>query len=351
MKYRMYDLIEKKKHKIPLTLDEIQEMILAYTAGEIPDYQMSAFLMAVWFQGMTDEELSHFTLAMAASGDELDLSRVSGVKLDKHSTGGVGDKTTLVVAPVLAALGVPTAKMSGRGLGFTGGTVDKLESIPGLRSELTEEEFLRILRTVGFVDAAQTKELAPADKLLYALRDVTATIDSIPLIASSIMSKKLASGADKIVLDVKCGSGAFMRDISSAKALAGQMIRIGEHTEREITAVISDMDQPLGRAVGNALEVMESVEVLKGGGEERLVSLCIALAVEMLQLSDKARPTREEAEEAVKEILQNGAALDRFRAYVREAGGDPAALDRTQVETKYRKEILSDTIKKISDDQ
>ena len=325
MKYRMYDLIEKKKHKIPLTLDEIQEMILAYTAGEIPDYQMSAFLMAVWFQGMTDEELSHFTLAMAASGDELDLSRVSGVKLDKHSTGGVGDKTTLVVAPVLAALGVPTAKMSGRGLGFTGGTVDKLESIPGLRSELTEEEFLRILRTVGFVDAAQTKELAPADKLLYALRDVTATIDSIPLIASSIMSKKLASGADKIVLDVKCGSGAFMRDISSAKALAGQMIRIGEHTEREITAVISDMDQPLGRTVGNALEVMESVEVLKGGGEERLVSLCIALAVEMLQLSDKARPTREEAEEAVKEILQNG-----------------AALDRTQVETKYRKEILSD---------
>ena len=342
MKYRMYDLIEKKKHKIPLTLDEIRDMILAYTAGEIPDYQMSAFLMAVWFQGMTDEELSHFTLAMAASGDELDLSRGSGVKLDKHSTGGVGDKTTLVVAPVLAALGVPTAKMSGRGLGFTGGTVDKLESIPGLRSELTEEEFLRILRTVGFVDAAQTKELAPADKLLYALRDVTATIDSIPLIASSIMSKKLASGADKIVLDVKCGSGAFMRDISSAKALAGQMIRIGEHTEREITAVISDMDQPLGRAVGNALEVMESVEVLKGGGEERLVSLCIALAVEMLQLSDKARPTREEAEGAVKEILQNGAALDRFRAYVREAGGDPAALDRTQVETKYRKEILSD---------
>ncbi len=339
MKYRMYDLIEKKKHKIPLTEDEIREMITAYTAGDIPDYQMSAFLMAVWFQGMTDEELSCLTLAMAASGEELSLAQIPGTKLDKHSTGGVGDKTTLIVAPVLAALQVPTAKMSGRGLGFTGGTVDKLESIPGLRSELSEEEFLRILNRVGFVDAAQTKELAPADKLLYALRDVTATVDSIPLIASSIMSKKLAAGADRIVLDVKCGSGAFMSELSSAKELAGQMIRIGEMTGRAVTAVISDMNQPLGRAVGNALEVQEAVEVLKGGGEPRLVELSVRIAVEMLQMSDQARDSREAAVEAVTEVMQNGSALDRFRAYVKEAGGDPSALDRVGVETAFRKEI------------
>ena len=335
MNYRMYDLIEKKKHGQALTEDEIREMITAYTAGEIPDYQISAFLMAVWFQGMTDEETAALTLAMADSGDQLDLSVIPGTKLDKHSTGGIGDKTTLVVTPVLAALGVYTAKMSGRGLGFTGGTVDKLESIPGLRSELTEEEFLRIVQEVGFVDAAQTKDLAPADKLLYALRDVTATVDSIPLIASSIMSKKLAAGADKIVLDVKCGSGAFMRDKDSAKALADQMIRIGTLTGRQVVAVLSDMNEPLGYAVGNTLEVQEAVEVLKGGGESRLLQLCTALAVEMLQLSDRARATREEAEAAVREVIASGAALDRLKRFVTATGGDASALDRTKSDAAY----------------
>ena len=342
MRFRMYDLIEKKKHKKALTEEEIREMITCYTAGEIPDYQMSAMLMAIWYSGMTDEETGWLTMAMAESGEQLDLSGIPGTKLDKHSTGGIGDKTTLVLGPLMAELGVPTAKMSGRGLGFTGGTVDKLESIPGLKSEFTEEEFIRLVRTVGFVDAAQTKELAPADKLLYALRDVTATVDSIPLIASSIMSKKLAAGADRIVLDVKCGSGAFMQDAASAKELARQMIRIGDLTGRKVTAVISDMNQPLGTAVGNSIEVQEAVAVLSGAGETRLVTLCTELAVEMLQLSDQARPYREDARAVVRKILAEGLALNRFREYVREAGGDPAALDRTELDAKYRKEVFMD---------
>ena len=329
MNYRMYDLIEKKKHGLALTEDEIRETVNAYTSGEIPDYQMSALLMAIWFQGMTDEETATLTLAMADSGDQLDLSAIPGTKLDKHSTGGIGDKTTLIVTPVMAALGVYTAKMSGRGLGFTGGTVDKFESIPGLRSELTEEEFIRIVQEVGFVDAAQTKDLAPADKLLYALRDVTATVDSIPLIASSIMSKKLASGADKIVLDVKCGTGAFMKDADAAKALADQMIRIGKLTGREVVAVISDMNEPLGYAVGNSIEVQEAVGVLKGKGESRLSELCMTLAVEMLQLSDQAKSTRQEAEAAVREVIASGAALERLQRFVAAAGGDVSALERT----------------------
>ncbi len=330
----MYDLIEKKKHKVSLTEDEISWMVRSYTQGEIPDYQMSAFLMAVWFQGMTDEELTWLTLSMADSGDRLDLSGIDGVKMDKHSTGGVGDKTTLVVTPVLAALGVPTAKMSGRGLGFTGGTVDKIESVPGARSELSEEEFIRVLRAVGFVDVAQTREIAPADKLLYALRDVTATVDSIPLIASSIMSKKLAAGADRIALDVKCGSGAFMPEQSSAEALADQMIRIGTMAGKRVIALITDMDQPLGCAVGNLLEVWEAIEVLSGGGEERLRELCIRLSVEMLLLSDRFSGTEEEAEAAVEQVLSSGQALERFLHFLREVGGDPSCLfegtDRTK---------------------
>ena len=322
MDYRMYDLIEKKKHRNSLTEDEIRWMITEYTEGGIPDYQMSAMLMAIWFNGMTDEETTWLTLAMAKSGDTLDLSSIPGIKVDKHSTGGIGDKTTLVVTPILAALGVPTAKMSGRGLGFTGGTVDKMESIPGMRSEFTEEEFLQIVKEVGFVDASQTKTLAPADKMLYALRDVTATVDSIPLIASSIMSKKLAAGADRIVLDVKCGSGAFMGDFDSARALADQMIRIGELAGRKVVAVISDMNQPLGHAVGNAAEVLEAMEVLKDGGEERLRTLCLAIAVEMLQLSDRARNSYEEAEAVILETIRSGAAFRKFTEYVRRAGGD-----------------------------
>ena len=299
MKYRMYDLIEKKKHGGELTEDEIRSMITDYTAGQLPDYQMAALLMAIWFKGMTDRETTWLTLAMAQSGEQLNLKMVKGIKLDKHSTGGVGDKTSMILGPVLAALKVPTAKMSGRGLGFTGGTVDKLESIPGFRSDLTMDEFLQVLENVGFVDVAQTAELAPADKLLYSLRDVTATVDCIPLIASSIMSKKLAAGADRIVLDVKCGSGAFMQDPEKARALAAQMIRIGRLAGRETVAVISDMNQPLGTAVGNIIEVEEALEVLSGGGEERLHRLIIDLAVEMLQLSDQARATREEAAAAV----------------------------------------------------
>ncbi len=328
MGYRMYDLIEKKKRKDPLSEEEIRWMIREYTEGRLPDYQMSALMMAVWFNGMTDEETTYLTMAMARSGDMLDLSAIPGTKVDKHSTGGIGDKTTLVVAPILAALGVPTAKMSGRGLGFTGGTVDKLESIPGLRSEFSEEEFLRILKDVGFVDAAQTKALAPADKLLYALRDVTATVDSIPLIASSIMSKKLAAGADRIVLDVKCGSGAFMQDRESAVALARQMIRIGDLAGRKVVAVISDMNQPLGHAVGNLVEVLEALEVLSGGGEERLRTLCMEIAVEMLQLSDHARQDREEAKAAVEEVIRSGAAMERCMAFYRAAGGDTEYLEK-----------------------
>ena len=322
MAYRMYDLIEMKKHNIPLNEEEIRWMIGEYTAGRIPDYQISAFLMAVWFQGLTDEETSFLTMAMAESGEMMDLSAIPGTKLDKHSSGGIGDKTTLILGPVMSALGIPTAKMSGRGLGFTGGTVDKLESIPGLRSEFSLDEFMQVVKDVGFVEASQTKNLAPADKLLYALRDVTATVDSIPLIASSIMSKKIAAGADRIVLDVKYGSGAFMQELSSAKELAEKMIRIGESVGRKTVAVISDMNQPLGRAVGNAIEVEEALEVLSGGGEERLRKLVIRLAVEMLQLSDKAKATDEEARDEVIRVLTDGSAKERFFRYVERTGGN-----------------------------
>ncbi len=339
MAYRMYDIIEKKKHGGELTTREIGEVIRDYTAGKLPDYQMSALLMAIYFKGMTDRETLDLTMAMAKSGDEIDLSGIPGIKLDKHSTGGIGDKTTLVIGPVMAELGVPMAKMSGRGLGFTGGTIDKLESIPGLSSDLSDERFIEILRKVGFVDAGQTKSLAPADKMLYALRDVTATVDSIPLIASSIMSKKLAAGADRIVLDVKCGSGAFMQDIEGAVALAKQMIRIGQLAGRETVAVLSDMSQPLGRAVGNRIEVDEALEILSGGGEERLRELCIGLSVEMLQLSDRRKSSPEEARRAVEEVLQDGRAKKKFAQYVEMTGGDSTCLDRPGEEAAFRKEL------------
>ena len=336
---RMIDLIEKKKRGNVLTDEEIRGMIREYTDGEIPDYQMSAMLMAIWFQGMTDEEITTLTLAMAESGDQLDLSAIPGTKVDKHSTGGVGDKTTLVLTPVLAALGVPVAKMSGRGLGFTGGTIDKFESIPGVRSELSEEEFLHLIETVGFVDAAQTKDLAPADKKLYALRDVTGSVDSIPLIASSIMSKKIAAGADRIVLDVKCGSGAFMNTFEGARELAEQMIRIGHLAGRETVAVISDMNQPLGRMVGNVMEVEEALEVLSGGGEERLRELCIRLAVEMLQLSDRRCADEAEARREVERVLQDGSAKKLFYAFIDAVGGDSSFLDHPVIPTAYDKKV------------
>lgn len=343
--FRMYDLIEKKKQGNTLTKEEIDFIINGYTKDEIPDYQMSAFLMAVYFQGMTMEEIADLTMAMANSGDMLDLSRIPGRKLDKHSTGGVGDKTTLIVGPIMAALGVPTAKMSGRGLGATGGTIDKLDSIPGFRSDLSEEEFISVVNTAGFSDVGQTKELAPADKKIYALRDVTATVDSIGLIASSIMSKKIASGADAIVLDVKCGSGAFMKDFETAKRLGETMKLLGEKAGRKCDYVISDMNEPLGVMVGNALEVKEAVEFLKGRREPRLERLVEVLCVKMLMLSDKGCGiSTDEAREKVREVLENGAALGAFRKFIICQHGDPSFIDDLSIlpSAEIREEVRSE---------
>ena len=331
---RMYDVIDKKKRGGALTKEEIYFFVSGYVSGEIPDYQASALMMAIWFNGMNKEETADLTLAMAYSGDQIDLSKIPGTKLDKHSTGGIGDKTTLIIGPILASLGVKVAKMSGRGLGATGGTIDKLDSIPGFSSEMSDEDFIRRVMEVGMVDAAQTGNLVPADKKMYALRDVTATVDSIPLIASSIMSKKLASGADSIILDVKCGSGAFMRDYDSAKALADAMTEIGERCGRHIYAFITDMNEPLGHCVGNSLEVLEAVEVLRGEGEERLTKLCLELSKCMLIMSDvmgrgdyRDKELRDKAEEMIMDAVKSGKALDKFREFVRSQGGDDSFVD------------------------
>ena len=332
----MNELIIKKRHGGVLSEEEIRFIVDGYTDGSIPDYQMSSFLMATWFKGMNDEETTILTLAMAKSGDMLDLSDIFDDKkriIDKHSTGGVGDKTTLIIGPILAALGVPVAKMSGRGLGHTGGTIDKLESIPGFSSDLSEEEFTEQVRTVGFSDMCQTKNLAPADKKIYALRDVTGTVDNYSLIASSVMSKKLAAGADGIVLDVKCGSGAFMKDIDSAKKLAEIMVNIGKNAGRDVTAVISDMNEPLGRFVGNTLEVLEALNVLRGGGDERLKELSVKLAAEMLRLAEKTAASDEAVMKdyiaRIEEVIDNGAALAKFREFVAAQGGDTGFIDGT----------------------
>lgn len=323
---RMYDIIHKKRSGLALGQAEIEFFIHGYTRGDLPDYQVSALLMAIFFRGLTPEETAALTMAMAESGDRADLSGLPGRKVDKHSTGGVGDKTTLVLAPLVAAAGVPVAKMSGRGLGHTGGTVDKLESIPGLRVDLTTEEFLAQVRRVGVAVVAQTGQLAPADKKLYALRDVTATVDSIPLIASSIMSKKIASGADAIVLDVKTGSGAFMQKEEDSFALARAMVDIGKLTGRQTVALVTDMDQPLGRTVGNALEVQEAVETLRGNGPRDLEALCLELGAHLLVLGGVAENTGD-ALARLWGLLHHGTALAKFKEFIIAQGGDPGVVD------------------------
>lgn len=338
---RMYDLIMKKRNGEALTEQEIQYMIREYVAGEIPDYQMSAFLMAVYFKGMTEEETLAMTQAVAHSGEMVDLSGIEGVKVDKHSTGGVGDKTTMIIAPIVAACGVKVAKMSGRGLGHTGGTVDKLESIPGLQTSLSREDFFNVVNQTGLSVIGQSGNLAPADKKLYALRDVTATVDSIPLIAVSIMSKKLAAGNDCILLDVKTGSGAFMKSIDDSIALAKEMVAIGENAGRKTVALITDMDIPLGHNIGNSLEVIEAVETLKGNGPEDLTEVCVHLASNMLFLAGKG--TLEECRSLVREVIANGEALKRLAAMVEAQGGDSSVIFDTDKFEKaaYQHEVLA----------
>ncbi|WP_343249200.1 pyrimidine-nucleoside phosphorylase [Diplocloster hominis] len=327
---RMYDLILKKRNGGVLTKEEIEFMIHDYTNGKIPDYQMSAMMMAVYFQGMSKEETVNLTMAMARSGDMLDLSAIEGIKVDKHSTGGVGDKTSLVLTPMLAALGLPVAKMSGRGLGHTGGTIDKLESFPGFSVSLTESQFIENVNRIKIAIMGQTADLAPADKKLYALRDVTATVDNLSLIASSIMSKKLAAGADAIVLDVKTGSGAFMKTEEDALALAKTMVEIGTSAGRKMTAIVSDMDQPLGFAVGNALEVKEAIETLKGRGSEDLKKLCEKLGAGLLVSIGRCH-SMEEAEEMLQKTIDDGSALAKLAEFVHAQGGEEAAVFNTEL--------------------
>lgn len=344
--YSAVGIINRKRLGEALSRDEIEYFISGYTDGGIPDYQMSALLMAICINGMTSEETYNLTDVMLRSGDTLKLDTIPGCKLDKHSTGGIGDKTTLIIGPIAAALGIKTAKMSGRGLGATGGTIDKLDSIPGFSSALSMERFTEVLNDVGFTDCAQTLSLAPADKKIYALRDVTATVESIPLIASSIMSKKLAIETDGILIDVKCGSGAFMKDEASAEALAREMIGIGRSAGRRMTAVITDMNEPLGYTVGNSLEVLEAAALLRyfAGNEadtglfpaepdERLVRLVTELSVRLLMMSDSIASeltgdVREKhAHEEVERVLTSGEALSKFRAFVKAQGGDDAFID------------------------
>jgi pyrimidine-nucleoside phosphorylase len=323
---RMVDLIEKKRDGESLTTEEIQFIIKGYTEGAIPDYQISALTMAIYFKDMDDRERADLTLAMVHSGDTIDLSEIEGIKVDKHSTGGVGDTTTLVLGPLVASVGVPVAKMSGRGLGHTGGTIDKLESVPGFHVEIENDEFIRLVNENKIAVIGQSGNLTPADKKLYALRDVTGTVNSIPLIASSIMSKKIAAGADAICLDVKTGAGAFMKTLEDSKSLAKAMVNIGNNVGRKTMAVISDMSQPLGYAVGNSLEVKEAIDTLQGNGPEDLTELCLALGSHMVYLAEKAS-SLEEARTMLEEVMKNGKALETFKTFLRSQGGDASVVD------------------------
>lgn len=322
---RMYDIILKKRANLPLTDEEIRFVIDGYVKGEIPDYQVSALLMTIVFNGMNARELGTLTLAMAQSGNMVDLSDIDGITVDKHSTGGVGDKTTLIIAPLVAACGGKVAKMSGRGLGHTGGTIDKMESIPNLKVSLEQDAFINQVNKIGLAVIGQSEGLAPADKKLYALRDVTGTVDSIPLIASSVMSKKLASGAQAILLDVKVGSGAFMKNIEDARALAKAMVDIGKENGRSVKAVLTDMDRPLGHDIGNALEIREVIDTLKGHGPEDLTHECIIMAAHMLVLSHIC--DYETALSRVQEALDSGAALERLRMMIDAQDGDSRVID------------------------
>lgn len=334
---RMVDIIAKKRDGHELTTAEIDFFIQGYTAGTIPDYQASALAMAIYFQDMTDRERADLTMAMVHSGETIDLSGIKGIKVDKHSTGGVGDTTTLVLAPLVAALDIPVAKMSGRGLGHTGGTTDKLDSIAGFQTEISKEDFIRLVNTDKVAVIGQTGNLTPADKKLYALRDVTGTVNSIPLIASSIMSKKIAAGSDAIVLDVKTGTGAFMKNIADAEQLAHAMVKIGNNVGRRTMAIISDMSQPLGYAIGNALEVKEAIDTLRGQGPADLHELVLTLGSQMVVLANGAK-TLAEARERLEEVMHNGKAIEKFKVMLKNQGGDPSVVDHPEKlpEAKYK---------------
>ncbi|MBP1759677.1 MAG: pyrimidine-nucleoside phosphorylase [Firmicutes bacterium] len=338
---RMVDLIEKKRDGEPLSKQEIHFIIKGYVQGDIPDYQMSAWAMAVYFRGMSLEETAELTLSMAKSGDQLDLSNLGGRFVDKHSTGGVGDKTSLIIGPMVAACGVPVAKMSGRGLGHTGGTIDKLSSVPGFQVELPQEEFLAQVRKIGLSVIAQTGNLVPADKKLYALRDVTGTVSSIPLIASSVMSKKIAAGAQGIVLDVKYGSGAFMKTVEDARTLARTMVDIGKSLGRQTIAILSNMNQPLGRAVGNSLEILEVADTLQGKGPDDLIKVCLELGAWMLVAGDSV-PNVGAGKQCLRHSLESGAAWNKFLAFIKEQGGDAqTVVDRRLKVASWNLPILA----------
>lgn len=339
---RMIDIIEKKRDGKSLNKEEIDFFIKGYTNGDIPDYQASSLAMAIFFQDMNEEERAHLTMAMVNSGDVIDLSDIEGIKVDKHSTGGVGDTTTLVLAPLVASVGVPVAKMSGRGLGHTGGTIDKLESAKGFHVELTEDEFIKLVNENQVAVMGQSGNLTPADKKLYALRDVTGTVNSIPLIASSIMSKKIAAGADAIVLDVKTGSGAFMKTLEDAEALAHAMVSIGNNVGRNTMAIISDMSQPLGNAIGNGLELKEAIETLQGHGPDDLTELVLTLGSQMVVLAKKADNLKD-ARELLEAAIQSGKALDKFKTFISNQGGDVSIIERPDSleDAKYKIEYTA----------